>query len=395
MKIAHLSDTHLGYPGHGLQRWIEDPARPGISLRQGEADIADGLRRAIDRIVTVVRPDLVLHTGDLFDGPRPSAHSVETAMEQFKRLSTEGIPTLIIEGTHSSPRDRAQGHPLRLLAYLSGVAVVCDDAEPIRIGSALVHPHPHNVLAQGKVPQRQSIGADCANILAAHAVADGLRIFRGPRPTPDLDLASCAAWYDYVALGHYHLFSQAPGTDNAFYAGATAMVTPGDFHPGYRFGFVVIDFAEVPVRIERLELETRSMHTYGIDDATGLAPEDILARLDCQAKAVSPHDTYCQVVVEGMDPAARRVLARREVEEIFANHAGLMLRLEARQPTPVRGALGAGGDPFARFAALAAADDGDDAFKADLSALGTQLLHEAQRQIVEADAAEGRGTREV
>lgn len=74
MKIVHLSDTHLGYPGHGLQRRVEDDRRPGLLIQQQEADLLARLEEAIDRIVDRVRPALVIHSGDLFDSARPSAY---------------------------------------------------------------------------------------------------------------------------------------------------------------------------------------------------------------------------------------------------------------------------------------------------------------------------------
>ena len=56
----------------GVQQYVEDPYRPGIFIRQQEADIMDGFRNAIDRIIEYVRPKVVIHSGDLFDHAHPT-----------------------------------------------------------------------------------------------------------------------------------------------------------------------------------------------------------------------------------------------------------------------------------------------------------------------------------
>ena len=52
MKLVHLSDTHLGYRGQGIEKMVEDPWRPGVPIRQREADLMLGLIRAVDRILS-------------------------------------------------------------------------------------------------------------------------------------------------------------------------------------------------------------------------------------------------------------------------------------------------------------------------------------------------------
>ncbi len=398
MKIAHLSDTHLGHRGQGVQRPVADPWRPGVWLRQQELDIMSALAEAIDRIVGYVAPDLVIHSGDLFDGARPTPHALNFAMGQFRRLADAGIPTLIIEGNHSWPRDCGQGHALQLLAHLPGVRAICGEPEVVRLPGVTVHALPHQAIARGHCPDQAALDTAGANILVAHAVADGLHFFKTGRPAPDLAVAPCADWYDYVALGHCHRFGQVPGTERAFYAGATAMVLPGDFRPGHQFGINVVTLGAATPSVERQVVTTRPMLAYGLDDAEGLAPAEVLTFLARQADAVPPDGAYCRVIVERLDPLARRELAVREVDELFARAAGRIVSLRAREQRweAVHEGLLAGGSPSARFAHLVLGTDGGEHFKAEVLALGQQLLARAAEQLGRDDAetpdGDGEGT---
>ncbi len=383
MKIVHLSDTHLGYRGQGLSKLVEIPSSEGITVPQWQVDLMCGFVRAIDSIVYEVQPDLVIHSGDLFDHARPTPHILNFAMSQFKRLSEVGIPVILIEGNHSYPRDRSHGHILKLLGYLPGMTVICEGTTPIQIGDLLIHPWPYRTASKDDLPQLTNINNDYFNILVTYGVADGQKFFKTGRPAPNLNIKKLASLYHYIALGHHHRFAQVPGTDRAFYAGSTAMVTWGDFYPGHRFGFNVITFGSTEPSIKRKYLKTRSMHAYGLDNAEGLSPKEVLGFLDRQATAVPPDKAYCQVIVERLDPLARRELGIQEVENLFDTATGLMLSLRAREQRwdAVRASLLEGGLPATRYAQLVSQTDGDEAFKVEVLALGQDLLARAYEKI--------------
>lgn len=383
LKIVHLSDTHLGYLGQGIQRLVEDPWQPGAQIRQQELDLMHGLVEAVDLILENVKPHLVVHSGDLFDGARPTARMLNFAMTQIGRLSMDGIPVVLIEGNHSFPRDRSQGHVLHLFSHLSGVRVVCEEPDIIRVGDIIVHAYPHRALALGRRPAHRDIQDSSFRMLLAHGVADGHEFFKTGRPASDLPVEGCADWYDYVGLGHCHRFAQVPGTGCAFYAGSTGMVSWGDFRPNHTFGFNVVSLDDSGLVVKRELIETRLMHAYGLDNAEGLTSKEVLTLLALQAKAVSPSEAYCRVVVENMDPLARRELSSRQVEEIFAGAASLLVSLRARQQhwDAVRADLAEGGTPEARFAQLVAQTDGDQTFREEVLKLGQDLLCRAYEKI--------------
>ncbi len=252
---------------------------------------------------------------------------LDLTMTQLRRLSDAGIQTIIIEGNHSYPRDRSYGSILKLLSHVPRVTVVCDEVACIRFGTVLLHAVPHRAALHGSGPVLEDIDPAASNVLIAHGVADGDIFFHAGRAAVDLPIQEIADWFAYIALGHCHRFAQVPGTRHAFYAGSLAMVTWRDFRPWHSFGFNVVTIAGGEVQVHRELLPTRPMGPYGLDDARGLSPAEVLTHLGRQAAALPPDDAYCHVLVDGLDPLARRELAHRDVEEIFATAAGPMISL--------------------------------------------------------------------
>lgn len=101
MRLVHLSDTHLGYSAY-------NKTDPDTSLNQREVDVYSAFNEIIEYILKT-KPDLVIHSGDLFDSVRPSNRAIHEAFRQLVRLSRAKIPTVIISGNHSTPRHKATG----------------------------------------------------------------------------------------------------------------------------------------------------------------------------------------------------------------------------------------------------------------------------------------------
>ena len=395
MKIVHLSDTHLGYMGQGVQRFVSVPWLPNIPVRQQAADIVAAFTTAIDHIITVIQPDIVIHSGDVFDNARPTAQMVDLVMTQMRRLSDVGIQTVIIEGNHSYPRDRSYGSVLKLLSHVPRVTVVCDEVAQIRLDSILLHAVPHRAALHGQGPAPEDIDDAASNVLIAHGVADGDIFFHAGRTAVDLPIQEVADWFDYIALGHCHRFAQVTGTHHAFYAGSLAMVTWRDFRPCHSFGFNVITITNGRVRVERELLPTRHMRPYGLDDAQGLSPTEVLSFLEHQVTALPPDDSYCQVAIKGLDPFTRRELELRVIDEIFASAAGRVISLQTREQhwETIREGLVEGGTLDARFVHLVPQLGLDDVLTSEVQTLGLELLQRAFVR-VSTDDVHGENTEE-
>jgi exonuclease SbcD len=83
--LLHTSDWHVG---KGL----------------GNVDRLPDHRAALEAVVAAARehrPDVILHTGDVFDGPRPGHEHVQLAVSALRELAAVA-PTVVLAGNHDS-----------------------------------------------------------------------------------------------------------------------------------------------------------------------------------------------------------------------------------------------------------------------------------------------------
>jgi DNA repair protein SbcD/Mre11 len=212
MRLVHLSDIHLGF------RQYQRQTPTGINQR--EADVAISLRRVIDRVIEL-KPDLVLIAGDVFHAVRPSNPAILYAFHEFLRL-TQMLPDasiVMIAGNHDTPRTAENVCILRLFSQLR-ITVVEKEAKRITFAE-----HDLSILAvpdMGIAPSFEPDPAAKYNILLLHGEIEGVL----PRSGRELDRRPMgitrqelhAERWDYIALGHYHVYREVE--PNAFYSGS-------------------------------------------------------------------------------------------------------------------------------------------------------------------------------
>ena len=186
--------------------------------------MARSFKLAVDKVIELA-PDVVLVGGDVFHQVRPNNTAIVFAHQQFSRLRSALPRTVIvmIAGNHDTPRSTDTGNILRLFESL-GIRVV--DAEP----QALDFPELDlSILAVAKNqyprPLLRPSGAHRWKVLLMHDSVEGeYGGFGGPPPmvTEEIpeDELHVTEW-DYIALGHYHVYKSPTGRPNAFYSGAT------------------------------------------------------------------------------------------------------------------------------------------------------------------------------
>ena len=122
-RIIHISDTHLGYTDP------QSPYSDGVQLR--ESDIYAAFRQTADRIIEI-KPDAVIHTGDLFHRPSPANRPLVECLTQIKRITEAGIPFIVIAGNHSTPRSNITSPILGALRSINGVyPFSAEDMKPL------------------------------------------------------------------------------------------------------------------------------------------------------------------------------------------------------------------------------------------------------------------------
>ncbi len=239
MRLIHFSDTHLGF----AESSKVDPAT-GVNVR--EQDVYAAFNRIIDEAIAL-RPDLVVHAGDVFHSPRPSNRAIVTALVGLQRFSTAGIPVVLVAGNHSVPRVAATGSIFEVMRVLPGIRSAYSGLyEIFQIGDAAVHCVPHMPTEDGLGAALSSVRADPAkrfNILVMHCAVRGTgeeySLGEFNEVVVSKDALARFTGFDYVALGHYHKYLSVGA--NARYSGS-----PERFHQkeaGYKKGFIEVDLA--------------------------------------------------------------------------------------------------------------------------------------------------------
>jgi DNA repair exonuclease SbcCD nuclease subunit len=341
MKIVHLSDLHLGF------RQYQRTTAAGINQR--EADVASAFRKAIDRIIDIA-PDVILIGGDVFHSVRPTNPALLQAFIQFSRL-VQMLPDtaiVMVAGNHDIPRTSETGCILRLFKEI-GISVVDDGEKNIAVPE-----HDLNVLV---VPYnirpwpelKPSPGARY-NVLLMHDVVQGVinKYVFGDRMLDELPVKQLAASsWDYVALGHYHVYHQV--APNAYYSGSieyTGSNVWGEVDierqtgvPGK--GFIEHNLETGEHKFHALPLARRVIDIPEIQGA-GLTSQQLSERIANAVEACDGgiDDRVVRLVVRDVPRWILRDIDHRKIREY--KRRALNFLLDARRPQPIRSESGSG-----------------------------------------------------
>jgi DNA repair exonuclease SbcCD nuclease subunit len=324
MLIAHLADLHLGY------RAYHRYAQGGINLR--ERDVARAFRAALDRIIEL-KPQLVVVAGDVFHSVRPSNSAIADAFRQFARLSV-ALPDariVLVAGDHDTPRSVESGSILRLFAEIPRVTVMDQEAREVTFEEmdVSVLGVPHAALSQN--PLMKPRGAAGTNVQVVHGAwhqdtLHALHDYGGV--LIDINELHPELW-DYVALGHYHEFTEI--RPNVVYAGAIERTSNNLWAEQQPKGFVT--FETVTRSVTHHEVETRPVLTLKpISNANQHSADGLNAELRKRVESVKGgiEDKIVRLTIFDLPRELGRELDHRFVRECKAR--ALHFQLDVRRP---------------------------------------------------------------
>ncbi len=183
VRVAHISDSHLGSAIFQLSERREDARRC--------------LKKAVDMALRH-SPDILVHTGDLFDSPFPSNEDLSFVMDLFKNIGDE-ICKIVVHGNHDLPYGyRRQFSPILSIENAGLIrstgtedhdsfSIDCDGkAVDIHLISWTRERRIRHLLGQHTHP------SDNVNLLFAHDL---------PVEKHELPIS-----FDYIGIGHSHSF---------------------------------------------------------------------------------------------------------------------------------------------------------------------------------------------
>jgi exonuclease SbcD len=244
LRIAHVGDTHLGY--HKFKHETGTPPE-----NQRTVDVRKALTWAVDDILerhlNGAEPfDLFVHSGDIFDHPKPdNMTDVLVVAQCVQLLEAAGIPQVWIAGNHDMSRVNRPDTVLTMLAGLltssrTRFAINRDATELEFVTDSGIPVSVDGVGWEGwrMFEGHRSATPETVQVLVAHGdvrnETDGDRTYAVGERDNWYPFKVGAGAYDYVALGHIHI-PTTTGSQRVVYSGSTERYGWRDYlaTPGY------------------------------------------------------------------------------------------------------------------------------------------------------------------
>jgi DNA repair exonuclease SbcCD nuclease subunit len=331
MKLIHIADTHLG-----LAAFSRLDPESGMNLR--EKQIYDNFLRGINDIINV-KPDVLVHAGDLFDTVKPKTKAYTTVLEALERLNEAGIPVIIIAGNHSMAKTRYTTSPYEVLTYHPSEikAAYKFRYEKIELGDTVFHLIPNMLRVEDYRTTYDEIelSGNHNNVLVTHGLATQIKDKRlATVAEHELDGTILSEKFDYIALGHYH--RQCQITDNAWYSGSTEYLTYGEIKD--EKGGLIVDPGKHEVR--HLDLPKTAMADLGTIKCAGVHPGDITEEIIARVTQKHlPLYAMAQVTLDGLSREHGKGIDTKDLTCIRENLLDLKIRVKSEEedrPVPLQ-----------------------------------------------------------
>jgi exonuclease SbcD len=329
MRFVHISDSHLG--ASGFSRRLSPSG-----YNQREEDICNSFTSAVDKIIEL-KPDFVLHTGDLFHSVRPTNRIINFAIRQILRIVNLQIPMVIISGNHDTPKQRSVGSVFSFFEVFSPLLhlVYKNKYECIHLDNTVIHAIPHCLDQEGFKEELSKVKIDQDagyNILMLHGVVAGIPEFSmGELSEQEIPTSYFDLGFNYVALGHYHRHCQvSPGV---VYAGSTERLSMSEL--GQEKGFVEVEIQDSGFKIQDLKpkfhpVECRDMIELPSLDAKDLDPDGVYQEIENRINSQEITDKIVRLKIINIPEHVYSSLDFRKIAELKSRAFYFDLRFERK-----------------------------------------------------------------
>jgi DNA repair exonuclease SbcCD nuclease subunit len=248
VRIAHMADTHLGFKQYNLD--------------EREKDIYDVLEEIGDKILEE-HADVVIHSGDLFDTPRPTTPAYY-AFKRFLKKLDGSVKFLGVLGDHDKPKVRSMP-PHRLFEDQIQTLGVSGTAEhqQLNLGGQKVLVAGISNLSRTYRPvlveelkRLGSLKTDCdCSVLVLHEAIDKFFPFED---SYEIALTELPKNFNYYAMGHLHSRIRAShGQGELSYPGSSEVIRSDEIAGWKKLGkgFYIADVNGSDVKVTAVNLE--------------------------------------------------------------------------------------------------------------------------------------------
>ena len=265
MKVAHISDSHLGYNQYRLV--------------QRREDFFLAFKKAVDEAVER-GVELIIHTGDLFESYHPDMATLSQAIKLFTEIKSRGVKVVAIAGNHDRVLRRGLLSPQKVLSDLELIEFI-DPAgstyyKDLYIAGFRYFPKSLIPAVKEEFFDRfsEEAGKAGVSVFMFHQALDQYLPYE---MAYEITVSELPENFSYYAGGHIHTYHVAEVKGGVFsYPGATEFHSKGEARVGRR-GFNIFDTETK--ELERVELEgLRPFFVLKTDEER--APEDLRELLE-------------------------------------------------------------------------------------------------------------------
>lgn len=324
MKIVHLADLHLGYRSYN--RLNEN----GLNLR--ELDVIESFRESL-RLINDIKPDLIIIAGDVFHKPRPSNLTIFQTIHRLHVFRKHcKAPIIIVSGNHESVKSLESGNVLSILEKTIENLFIIDgtikelefkDLQVLFVGV------PYNALPELKIKTLTPDKNYKYNVLSMHCSYDSVKCPELSKHSSeeliDSEKINGKEW-DYVALGHYHKFTELE--ENTYYSGAIERTSSNVWQEAKDpKGFIEYNLESKEIKFHKLETPRQVFDIKRINADT-LTAEEINQKIEEEvAKIKDFENSIVRITLENIDPLAIRNLNYAKIREYRKKAVHFMLNL--------------------------------------------------------------------
>ncbi len=320
MKIVHLADSHLGFSAYGrVDKW-------GRNLK--EEMVYQGFEKAVDKIIEL-RPDAVIHAGDVFHHVRPKIRPLYVFKQTLERLVEAGIPVIVISGNHDSPKSFAAVSPFSLYEGMKNVHIAHHyEYEPFEVDGYVFHCIPFCIDPEDYLEEFRKIRYTDNDVLVMHGMVEALWNKRlrtvGEHELKDSFLKRD---FSYIALGHYH--GQAQLAQNAWYSGSVEYFRFNEAQD--EKGMLLVNLESGEVR--PIPVKERDMFDLAPVDCDCLSSEEITAELQNLCEDVDIKNKIIRIKLKNVSREAYRNINHARMSRLKSEALHLEVMPEFKDDT--------------------------------------------------------------
>ncbi|MFN3384682.1 MAG: exonuclease SbcCD subunit D [Archaeoglobaceae archaeon] len=247
VRVAHFADTHLGFRQYNLE--------------EREQDFYEVMDEIAEKIIEE-RAEIVIHSGDLFDSPKPPAQAYY-AFKKFLNKLEGKAKVFAVLGDHDTPKRR--GMPphkvfddrIRILGLASGEHQTLNlKGEEVFIAGISHFGRRYRDLLIEELKKLETLASKSPiSILALHQAIDK---FFSLEEVYELRMDEIPRNFKYYAMGHLHSRVLASfGNGTLAYSGSTEIIRSDEIADWEKSGkgFYIVDIGKEDVGIEKVNLE--------------------------------------------------------------------------------------------------------------------------------------------